>query len=120
MIGTIGIRARLKLEVNYIHLRFDSSGTENQDFTGKNAFHGFHGSIVDFTGLPKKQPISRASEHREKGRALPYSSIRHSIPRTFFVKMKVYTIESIYVLRCSQDPHLSINICFISVSQTVI
>ena len=47
-----------------LYLRFDSSGTENRDFTGKkrisrgkNVFHGFDGSTVAFTGLPQKQSI---------------------------------------------------------------
>ena len=48
------------------YLRFDSSGTENRDFTGKNVFHGFHGSTVDFTGLPQKQPISRTRDTVKK------------------------------------------------------
>ena len=51
----LGIEARSRL-----YLRFDSSGTKNRDFKGKNVFHGFHGSIVDYTGLAQKQPISRA------------------------------------------------------------
>ena len=51
---------------NELYLRFDSSGTENLDFTGKNVFHGFHGSTVDFTGLPQKQPISRTRDTVKK------------------------------------------------------
>ena len=47
-------------------LKFDSSGTENRDFTRKNVFDGFHGSIVDFTGLAQKQPISRARDTMKK------------------------------------------------------
>ena len=42
-----------------LYLRFDSSGTEN-------VFHGFHGSTVDFTGLPQKQPISRTRDTVKK------------------------------------------------------
>ena len=49
-----------------LYLRFDSSGTENRDFTGKNVFHGFHGSTVAFTGLPQKQPISRTRDTVKK------------------------------------------------------
>ena len=33
---------------------------------GKNVFHGFHGWIVDFTGLPQKQPISRTRDTVKK------------------------------------------------------
>ena len=33
---------------------------------GKNVFHGFHGSTVDFTGLPQKQPISRTRDTVKK------------------------------------------------------
>ena len=51
---------------NELYLRFDSSGTENRDFTGKKIFHGFHGSTVDFTGLPQKQPISRTRDTVKK------------------------------------------------------
>ena len=36
----LGIEARSEL-----YLRFDSSGTENRDFTGTNVFHGFPGSM---------------------------------------------------------------------------
>ena len=35
-------------------------------FHGENVFHGFHGSIVDFTGLAQKQPISRARDTVKK------------------------------------------------------
>ncbi len=40
----LGIEARSEL-----YMRVDSSGTENRDFAGKNGFHWFHGSIVDFS-----------------------------------------------------------------------
>ena len=33
---------------------------------GKNVFHGFHGSTVDFTGLPQKQQISRTRDTVKK------------------------------------------------------
>ena len=54
-----GIEARSELYLRF----FDSSGTENRDLTGKNVFHG---SIVDFTGLPHKQPISRTRDTVKK------------------------------------------------------
>ena len=41
----LGIKARIEL-----YLRFDSSGTEIGISREKNVFHGFHGSIVEFTG----------------------------------------------------------------------
>ena len=60
-----------QLSASQLYLRFDSSGTENRDFTGeKNAFHG---SIVDFTGLAQKQLISRACDTVKKKRALPHT-----------------------------------------------
>ena len=49
----LGIEAR-----NELYLRFDSSGTENQDFMGKKRisrvdcrFHGIGPKTADFTGL---------------------------------------------------------------------
>ena len=55
----LGIEARSEL-----YLRFDRSGTENQDFTGEKIV--FHGSIVDFTGLAQKQAISQACDTVKK------------------------------------------------------
>ena len=60
------IRVSIKLRSTHPYLRFDSSGTENRDFRGKNLFHGFHGSTVDFTGLPQNQPISRTRDTVKK------------------------------------------------------
>ena len=48
----LGIEAQSEL-----YLRFDSSGIKIGISRGRNVFHG---SIVDFTGLAQKQPISRA------------------------------------------------------------
>ena len=33
---------------------------------GKDVFHGFHGSIANFTGLLQKQPISRTRDTVKK------------------------------------------------------
>ena len=50
-----------------LYLRFDSSGVQKIGISrGKNVFHGFHGSTVDFTGLPQKQPISRTRDTVKK------------------------------------------------------
>ena len=74
-----------------LYLRFDSSGTENRDFTGKNVVHGFHGSPVDFTGLPQKQPISRTRDTVKKEgpcfRALPLG-LTKGLALTFVVMIR--------------------------------
>ena len=49
-----------------LYLRFGSSGAEIGISREKNVFHGFHGSTVDFTGLPQKQPISRTRDTVKK------------------------------------------------------
>ena len=70
--GTIEISAclyvtcwELTLEVNCILdliVRVQKIGISR----GKNLFHGFHGSIIDFTGLAQKQPISRSLDTVKK------------------------------------------------------
>ena len=45
---------------------FDNLSLENRNFLVKNEFHGFHASIVDFTGLAQEQLISQARDTVKK------------------------------------------------------
>ena len=101
----VGIEARSEL-----YLRFDSSGTENRDFTGKNVFHG---SIVDFTGLPQKQPISRARDTvKKEGPCLPEtppSSVVSRVPlKKIYLHCGSQGLRALFNLLCVVDCYWSL------------
>ena len=57
---------------------------------GKNVFHGFHGSTVDFTGLPQKQPILRTRDTvKKEGPCLVLTWYSISLLTTLFQILQV-------------------------------
>ena len=71
----LGIEAQSKL---YLRFQVQKIGISR----GKNVFHGFHGLIVNFTGLPQKQPISRTRDTVKKEGPCHVHSILEAVPCT--------------------------------------